>query len=486
MNNSTSFPTYLDINTAKKLAKPGLHIDLDSNAAEKMNATHSLIVEKLGKGERLYGINTGFGPMVENFVDSGAESQLQNNLLHQLNANVGPRVEREVVRLTLAIRMNALSKSYSGIRSITWERMATMYNRDTLPIMYKWGSVGASGDLIPLSRIARSILGLEKLENSEGKEIDVVTLLDGDFAFTAKEALAIINGTSYSLAMVSRSFYRLKEWMNSLLYPSIAQYLRLMDESFQHLDERLYEVKSHDSAKHVVTKLKKLTEITHPSKSPGVPQPPYSSRSVVLWMGAIEDRIMSAERILETELNSVDDNPLIFGQDVLHGANFQGTYVTLASEHLTASVIGIANLLERQINRILHKDLNGNFPAFLADEPIGLNSGLQGFQLLVTSLLADMRSKAVLHSASTFPTNQDNQDVVSMSANAALNLEELIEKLKVIIAVYTLIIRRARMFNNSANIIAFDTLMNDFDINSIDFTKGNLRNHVEDLLKRMI
>lgn len=426
----------------------GVYVDDETFAA--VDRSRATLTARLEGGEAIYGVTTGFGPFVDRPVDHDDQIELQMNLMQQLGCNVGPQLPSDIVRAIMAVRARALARGASGVRSRVLNSLVDMINSGATPVIRRFGSVGASGDLVPLATLARCMAGWDTIRLPDGHVIEnspgtLAELGIDAFSPQAKEVLAIVNGTSVSTGIAAVCTARTFRSFEITVLPIVATALFLLDESHQHLSPTIYRYKAHASAKRIAESLRRLVDIERPSETPGLPQPPYSSRSAVLWYGAASAKLDSAYDTLVTELNSVDDNPLSLADEdmVLHGANFQGTYTAMAADDLTQAIGRIAIGIERLINRILHERLNGELPAFLADEPIGLHSGLQGCQLLATSLTADIRTRQAGHGLSSIPTNGDNQDVVSMSANASLNALELSDRLAQLLAVAECVFARA-------------------------------------------
>lgn len=455
MPRSLTLPGRIDLGSFLTLA--GGEGRLFLSPTNPVGRAREFLTERLARGEAIYGVNTGFGPLVSREVAAGAASELQANLLQQLSPNVGPIMPAAVSRGTLALRAAALAQGHSGVGLPVVEALLALFNSGATPLLRAYGSVGASGDLIPLARLARVLRGEGELRLPNGevrpntpsllREVGLEPLELG-----AKEGLALVNGTSFSAAITALCLDVAIRLFEERLLPLSATLLLLLGDSLQHLSELIYRLKPHPSALSVMRTLQRWVGTTSPEESFGVPQPPYSGRSLVLWLGVIRSHLDSAGETIEIEMNSVDDNPLLFPEQelILHGANFQGVYAARAAEEVTGAVAKASLLMERQINRLFHEKLNGGLPPFLAPEPVGLHSGLQGFQLLATSLLADIRAKALFHGASSVATNGDNQDVVSMSANAGQNALEVCRKGAYIAAVLELSVARALQIRDIA------------------------------------
>jgi histidine ammonia-lyase len=447
---SCLIPGDLDLDGFVELALGTRTPLLAPGTREAVEEGRAFLSERLEARESIYGVNTGFGPLVGRAVDDAFVESLQQNLLQQLSPNVGPPLPAAVSRGTLALRASAIARGHSGAGVGVLEALIAMVASGAVPLIRAYGSVGASGDLLPLARMARALRGEGELilPSSEVRENSPELLRSlgvEPLRLGPKDGLALVNGTSFSLAITALSLHAAERMLMSWIYPLSATLLLIFGDSLQHLSARLYELKAHRGALETAGALRGWLEIEEPEASHGVPQPPYSSRSLSLWLGVVADHLRRSRQVVETEINGVDDNPLLFARDgmVLHGANFQGVYTAQAADDLTAALAKVANLAERQLNRLFHEKLNGDLPPFLAPEPVGLHSGLQGFQLLATSLLADLRAKAVVHGAQSIPTNGDNQDVVSMSANAALNALEAVRKSAYLTAVLECSVARA-------------------------------------------
>lgn len=462
-------------------------IVLDAETQSVVEQAHTQLTQHLESGEQVYGITTGFGPLVDRTVDHESRIGLQLNLLQQLGCNVGPALPPDIVRAIMAIRARALAMGASGMRLRVLHSLVDLVNSGATPVIRRFGSVGASGDLVPLASMARCLAGWDSIRMPDGRVNEnspqVLAELGVDaFSPQPKEALALVNGTSFSSGITAVSTARMLRCFHENVLPLVATSISLLDSGSQHLDEQVYQLKPHASATAVSESLRQMLEVEDPGSTPSLPQAPYSTRSAVLWYGAALEDLNSAAEVLETELNSVDDNPLVSTEQhrLLHAANFQGTYVAITADKLCGALARMATGIERLVNRILHDAHNGDFPAFLADEPIGLQSGLQGYQLLATSLTADIRTRAVPHAATSIPTNADNQDIVSMSANAALNALELSDRFAQLCAVSECVFARAVTLAPDRLSVSLRTHWDSrSELMEADFTGGDLASLVD-------
>jgi histidine ammonia-lyase len=490
---SSAFPLQLTPNNLSKLVDSASSISIQNDYKKKLRENHRFLQHRLDQGDEIYGVNTGFGPLVHNQVSNEDILTLQENLLQQLGCNVGPSLTYRESRAVLLVRLNAISRGFSGISEELAEHIVNFYNSGLAPHLQEWGSVGASGDLVPLSRLARVFLGKDSVINKDKTvQPNSQKLLDEydlpPYQLKPKEGLALVNGTSFSAALTALSVHQLNYLFSKIWLPLIATSFHLFDDSIQHLSERIYDLKAHDSAKTVAKELRGWMAPLRPEDSFGTPQPPYSSRSAVLWMGAVLERLQQSEKLTTEELNSVDDNPLFFSDDqkILHAANFQGTYIAMAADEAHTASVNAANLIERIINRLTNVHISEGFPPFLAPEPVGLHSGLQGLQLLTTSLLAKLRGKNPVQGTQTFPTNADNQDVVSMSANAALNLRESTQILTTISAAFLLNLARAQQIKPCSFGDQLSHFWADFEYEtSLNFSELSYSEELEKLVQKL-
>ncbi len=450
MNSTLSASDQLSLSNLSAAATRRLTLTSNQETDLILDQNHRFVIEHIQSGENVYGINTGFGPLVDKHLAADEAVELQENLLQQLNCHTGRYLSAEVSRAVITLRARALAQGVSGVRSDVLKALITWQQSEIQPALQSQGSVGASGDLVPLARLARVLSGRDEIVDSSGTIRSNSTSVLADYNLphwspAPKEALALVNGTSYSAALTSLSCVQLKDWLKHHILPQAATFMTVMKEPVQHLSPHIYRYKNHASAVETANSLRNWLNLSNPETEEGVHQPPYSSRSMVIWLGGINELIQQAESLLETEINSVDDNPLILHEEelFLHGANFQGSYAAMAADHLSNALTRLVIIIERWVNRLLHPDHNGDLPAFLSGTPVGKKSGLQGYQLMVSSILADLRARCAPHGVQSVPTNGDNQDIVSMSANAALNLADMTEKAAPAIAVFPMILARA-------------------------------------------
>ncbi len=412
------------------------NIYLNEATAESMDASHADYLRQQDAGTPIYGTTTGFGPHV--VTEVGGDAQLGASLIAHLAAGYGAAAPLEVVRATLYLRLHTLGRGHSGVESGIAHAYAALLRSGIVPFVPESGSVGASGDLVPLAHIARVLMG-EGEAFYDGERLSASECLRrADLkprTLSGREALALVNGTSflsaYAALAVSRAarLLALSETLTGWLY-------RLLGCRAAALDDRLHQVRRHagqiESARHIREEAERHGEYEDVSRPL---QEVYSLRCAPQILGACRQNISYARAVIETEINGVDDNPVFFTDRVLHGGNFHGQAVGFAADTLNAALTQVAVLAERQIALLCTPSRHNEFaPLLLAYEP-GRDSGLAGAQLTATALLAEMRGACQQFATSSIPTNADNQDVVPMATLAAQTAYRQTDRLAAILAV---------------------------------------------------
>ncbi len=392
-----------------------------------MNRSVAALGELLAEDVPVYGESTGFGPHVRYDVDAGDPHTNQGaGLLAHLGAGVGESAPRDVVRAVIFLRTLTISRGYSAVRPDVAAAYASLLCLPVYPVIPVHGSVGASGDLVPLSYPARALTGEGMFRDALGTRHTAREVLKQiglqPVDFRGREALALTNGVSWSAAWVCfalREAYTLMRSMEVLT----AWIYDLLGSPRAALDERLHFARGH------VDQVAAAGAVRLASAQAGAPsgarplQEPYSIRCAPQILGACRAQLEYADALMKAEINGVSDNPLIFHDGegravVLHGGNFFGQQIAFAADALNAAMTQIGLLAERQIALLLNPEKNDGAPLLLAWRR-GHDSGLAGVQITATSLAAEMRSHCSMFSVSTIPTNGDNQDIVSMSCAAA-------------------------------------------------------------------
>ncbi|HEV2354786.1 MAG TPA: aromatic amino acid ammonia-lyase [Puia sp.] len=420
--------------------------DLDEAAMEKVTANFRFLAE-FSADKLIYGINTGFGPMAQYKVGEGNLLQLQYNLIRSHCSGSGSLLSPELVRATMITRLNSLIQGYSGVHPDTVELLRELIARDILPCIYEHGGVGASGDLVQLAHVGLALIGEGEVmyEGTVQPTAAVFRKLGiAPLSIRIREGLAILNGTSamtgIGLVNILRG-RRLVEWA-AFLSALTNEIVGAFDDHFSY---ELNIVKHHSGQNKIAAMMRDIlrdsmmirnrTEhLYHPASLDrevfeDKVQEYYSLRCVTQVLGPVYDTVRQAEKVLVNELNSVNDNPVVDHENnnIYHGGNFHGDYVALEMDKLRIAVTKLSMLAERQLNYLLNDRLNRKFPPFVNLGVLGLNFGMQGVQFTATSTVAENQTLSFPMYVHSIPNNNDNQDIVSMGANAALLTKKVVD-----------------------------------------------------------
>ena len=446
-----------------KIAHRRTGCKIPASARSAMRASRTLVEKIAAEPRAVYGINTGFGPLSGTRVSPSDLAQHQLNLLHHLSVGQGVLFSAVETRAIMAARANALARGFSGIRPGVVELLVAALNRDILPEIPSEGSVGASGDLVPLAHMARLLVGLGHVRTG-GKRLSAAKALRQNglkpVTLQCKEGLALVNGTSAMTglaALATHEAAQLLSWME-LFSACLFQALWASPEV---LCEQVHKARGFRGqsavaariAAHLRTHPKFQVEIdghqwnTHAKPvAPGVEiQDPYSVRCSPQVLGAFQEALWHIEQVVERELNASTDNPLVFPktQSIIHCGNFYGQQIAMACDYLRIGLAKCALLLERQLDRLVNWRYSLGLPPLLSGGDPGLNSGFMGVQLLATSLAAECRLLSAPASVQTIPTNANNQDVVSMGMISARMTRELTGKIWTLAAIQALALAQA-------------------------------------------
>ena len=385
----------------------------------------------------VYGINTGFGSLCDVKINDSQLEQLQTNLVMSHACGTGDEAPTEIVKLMLLLKAKGLSYGKSGVQKITVERLITFYNEDCIPVVYQLGSLGASGDLAPLAHLSLPLLGMgevylkgERMESAEALEIlglEPITL-------KSKEGLALLNGTQFMSAFGTWAVLKAKK-LSYLADLIGAISLEGFDGRPEAFDELLHLIRPHNGQIQTAKNIREFLEgseiITSPKKHV---QDPYSFRCMPQVHGASKDAIAYVEKVMETEVNSVTDNPTVFQADdkILSGGNFHGQPLALAMDFMAIALAELGSISERRTYQLIHgyRDLN----PFLVAEP-GLNSGFMIPQYTAASIVSQNKQLATPASVDSIESSNGQEDHVSMGANAATKLYQVVNNLERILAI---------------------------------------------------
>ena len=404
---------------------------LAAEAWPKVEASAAAVGRILAKGEPVYGINTGFGKLAMVRIAADELGTLQRNIVLSHSAGVGAPMPVPVVRLMLALKLASLGQGASGIRRPTLQLMEAMLARGLTPVIPCQGSVGASGDLAPLSHLAAAMIGVGSIDTGEGRLPAAVALERAGLAplvLEAKEGLALLNGTQFSTAYALAGLFAAETLFEAALVTGAlsTDAARGSDTPF---DARIHALRRHKGQIETAAALRALMvgspiRDSHRQDDPRV-QDPYCLRCQPQVMGAALDILRQAATTLATEANGVSDNPLIFAdtEEALSGGNFHAEPVAFAADIIALAVCEIGSIAERRITMLTDPALSG-LPAFLTPRP-GLNSGFMIPQVTAAALVSENKQRAYPASVDSIPTSANQEDHVSMAAHGARRLLEM-------------------------------------------------------------
>jgi tyrosine ammonia-lyase len=388
---------------------------------ERVTAGRVFLAKVLGDDRAVYGATTGFGALVGYAGRADQRDQADNTLAH-LGAGQGPDLDPDLARATMLVRAHSLTRGASGVSPHVVDALAAALGTTFAPAMPRLGSVGASGDLIPLGAAAQALRGrghayLHGERLTAGQALHLAGLdplpLDG------RDALALVNGTSLTTAATALALMRIRASHRVIqLLTCVLADLLGCDPQF--LDAGLLDAYGHAGAITVAARMRATLDGVTPSGTRPL-QEPYSIRCTPQLLGAAEDALRYVDGVVTADLAGVSDNPLFFpGTDqVVHGGNFFGQPAAFAADVLTMVLAQLGNLAERQLDLLVDPVRNGGLPPMLAAGP-GRQHGLQGVQLASTALIAEIRRDAMPASIQSLPTNLHNQDIIPLGTQSAL------------------------------------------------------------------
>jgi len=415
-------------------------IKLNPFSAKKIRASRDLVDKWIEKDEVIYGITTGFGEFKDVKIPKADRLKLQRNLILSHSAGVGSYIPDYIVRLMILFRINSLAKGYSGVRLELVNYLIKFFNSGIIPLIPSQGSVGSSGDLAPLSHLALSLIG-EGYCKYEGKVLTAKSALSKSglkpIQLHSKEGLALINGTQMMSAYLCMALYEAKI-LSKLADISGSLSLEALRGTGKAFSESLQKVRPHKGQGKSASNLRNLlkgSKIMDSHKDCGKVQDAYSLRCMPQVHGAVKDTIEYCSGVLETEINSVTDNPLIFPDTGEHieGGNFHGEPIALVSDFLTIAVSELGNISERRTARLVDGSISG-LPRFLTEKG-GLNSGLMIAQYTAAALVSE--NKVLSHPASvdSIPTSANQEDHNSMGSIAARKCFSAVNNVKKVVAI---------------------------------------------------
>jgi histidine ammonia-lyase len=415
-------------------------VELGRNAKEKVKIARDTVDKFVSEGRVIYGITTGFGKFSDVVISQEETNDLQRNLIISHACGVGEPFSEDIVRAMILLRINSLVKGHSGIRPITLDKLVELLNKRVHPVIPEQGSLGASGDLAPLSHMVLTILGLGeafyngvKMESSKALELAGIEPLP---FITSKEGLALINGTQ---AMTSVGTLAIYDAMNLSKIADIAGALSLeaLTGIRCALDPRVHEIRGHSGQIDTAKNLLKLIENSKMVTNQGElrTQDAYVLRCMPQIHGATKDALRFIKDRIEIEINAVTDNPLIFPdtEEAISAGNFHGQPMALPLDYLGIAVSELANVSERRLERLVNPALSNGLPAFLTKHG-GVHSGFMIVQYSAASLVSENKVLAHPASVDSIPSSANQEDHVSMGTIASRKARDIIKNARNVIA----------------------------------------------------
>ncbi len=450
----------LTLEQVRAVALRDEQVSIAPEATDRMLRSRA-VVERLAAGDDpVYAVNTGVGLLADVRVPANELEQLQRNVVRSHAAGIGDPLPRADVRAMMLIRANVLAAGFSGIRPLIADRLCDLLNRGVTPIVPSEGSVGASGDLAPLAHIALVLIGEgeadydgQRLSGGEALRragIDPVTL-------ASKEGISLVNGTQ---AMLAAGCLELAEAETLAASADVvcAMTLDALRGTPRAFDPRLHATRPHPGQAQSAARLLQLlegSEIRQSHITCRRVQDAYSLRCAPQVHGAVLDTLAEARRVFAIELNSVTDNPVVIGDEIISGGNFHGEPLAFQLDYLAVALTALSGISERRIDRLVNPALNEHLAPFLTNNP-GLESGFMMVQVSAAALVAENRVLAYPASTGSITTSGNKEDFVSMGMTSALKLKRVVRSTRRVLAIELLTAARAldllRPLNSSAPI----------------------------------
>lgn len=417
-------------------------VALSPKARARIEQSRRVVEQIVAEGRTVYGVNTGFGRLSDVSIEPSQLRELQLNLVRSHGCGLGAPLSEAEARAMLLMRANVLATGYSGARSLLIDTLIAMIESGVVPVIPEKGSVGASGDLAPLSHLALTLIGegeaFYKGERISGAEalrragIEPVCL-------EVKEGLALLNGTQAMAAVGGLALQR-SETVVRVADVAGAMTLEALRGTPVAFDERIHRARPHPGQIEVASHLRELlrdSEIrsSHLENDPRV-QDAYSLRCMPQVHGAVRGALSHAREIVETETGSATDNPLVFSEtgEVLSGGNFHGAPLALAFDYAALALTDLISISERRVDRLVNPDLNDGLPPFLTASP-GTSSGFMMLQVAAVALLSEAKVLAHPASIDNVPTDGGKEDHVSMGMTAATKLRSIVDNAEMVTAI---------------------------------------------------
>ncbi|HOF16742.1 MAG TPA: histidine ammonia-lyase [Bacteroidales bacterium] len=428
----------LNLSTIDKIINENYSLALSSDAVKRIEKCRKYLDDKIkAQKQPIYGVTTGFGSLCNTNISEKDLGKLQENLMISHACGVGEEISQEIVRLMILLKIQSLSYGHSGVQLSTVQRLIDMYNNEIYPIVYEQGSLGASGDLVPLAHLCLPLIGLGEVyykgERLTGKELNR-KMKWKPISLKSKEGLALLNGTQFMSAHSVASLLKARR-LSCLADLIGSMSLDAFNGRLEPFLTEVHAIRPHagqlETANNILSFLEgseiSLQDKTHV-------QDPYSFRCMPQVHGATKDAINYVEFVIETEINSVTDNPTVFPDEdlVISAGNFHGQPIALAMDFLAIALAELGNISERRTYQLI--DAKRDLPSFLVKNP-GLNSGFMIPQYAAAAIVNQNKLLANPCSTDSIVSSQGQEDHVSMGANAAVKCLKVVENLEKILAI---------------------------------------------------
>lgn len=429
---------YIELPLIDKLKKPECKLELSEIVKSKIRKCRNFLDKRISeRNSIIYGINTGFGALHNKIIKPDDLETLQKNLVMSHACGIGEEVPSEIVKLMIFLKIQSLSYGNSGVQLETVERLTDFFNHNIIPVVYQQGSLGASGDLAPLAHLSLPILGLGEVYYKGKKRTTAGLYLElgwEPIRLKSKEGLALLNGTQFMSAYGAWAIckaFKLSELADIIAAISLDAF----DGLIEPFNRRIHEIRKHQGQRKTSEHICMLLEGSELQQKPKKHiQDPYSFRCIPQVHGASKDTISYVASVVENEINSVTDNPTIFPDEdlIISAGNFHGQPLALAMDFLSIALSELGSISERRIYQLISG--KRRLPSFLVANP-GLNSGFMIPQFTAASIVSQNKQLCTPASVDSMESSQEQEDHVSMGANAATKLFRIVENLEKILAI---------------------------------------------------
>lgn len=419
------------------------NVILHSSAKKKIEAAHLFLKKEMASGKTIYGVNTGFGVLSSVKISNDELEKLQVNLLRSHAVGTGKTIATHLARAMMLLRAQSLAQGHSGVRVQVVEQVVKFLNAEITPLIPEQGSVGASGDLAPLAHLALTLIGEGEVEY-KGKKMPANRALKAakirPLKLGPKEGLALINGTQFMTAIGTFAYLE-AEYLGHIADLAGAMTTEALRGTETAFEPEIQSVRPHPGQVETARRLKLLlmngkrkSEISLSHENCGKVQDPYSVRCMPQVHGASRDCFRFVREVLEREINSVTDNPLIFPRQkkILSGGNFHGQIVAIALDLLSIAAAELASISEQRLEKLVNPTIS-DLPAFLVKEG-GINSGFMIVQVAAASIVSENKTLSHPASVDSIPTSADKEDHVSMGAWAARKAMKVVKNSQRVLA----------------------------------------------------